>query len=237
VERVIIQSAIDKAKAVTPKLITDTHVYHASKWKTQNEKFEAEKLRLKSLKLKKSRETQYDYDYRMYVPRDRAIGCDGIVRTVRVRNEEPASRAEGTEFKRLFNAFAEMRKTGIDAKWNIRANSWREYYSDIPFDGKPRVTHYKEIGPSSRLLADGLSWNREWESLRDQMFIDTWNGARDETIKTLTKHGFRVEQNPDSDDKDHLVILFRGEVEASYSIWNWIDNCISDSPVEPPPIP
>jgi hypothetical protein len=57
------------------------------------------------------------------------------------------------------------------------------------------------------------------------------------TIKTLTKHGFRVEQNPDSDDKDHLVILFRGEVEASYSIWNWIDNCISDSPVEPPPIP
>ena len=236
-ETVVIQSAVDKAKAVTPKLIAETHNAHTSKWKTQREKFEIEKLRLKSLKLKKSRETQYDYDYRMYVPRDRIKGSDGVIRTVRVRNEEPASRAEGTEFKRLFDAFAEMRKNGIDAKWNILADSWREYYCDVVDDSKPRVTHWKKIAPSSHLSYQGLKWNREWESVNDQMFIETWNGAKDETIRILTKYGFRVEQNPDSDDENHLVLLFRGEVEANYSIWNWIDNCISDFPTDPPPIP
>jgi hypothetical protein len=236
-ETIRIQKAIDKARVSTPLIIAQANNKHRAMQEIREEKFQKEISRLKSLKLKASRETQYDKDLRIYVPRDRIVGCDGVVRTTRLRNEQPMSMPEESDYKKLFRAFSEMRRKGIDAKWNILASTYGAYYCEVVEDGTPRVTHYKPDGTLNSPLSRGLTWNREWDAVQDQIDIETWCGAKDEAVESLKKYGLRTEQNPHSNDENHLVILFRGEVKSNYSIWNWIDNCISDSPTDPPPIP
>lgn len=206
---------------------------------------------VKSLKLQSSEETQYNRDHRIYVPRDRIIGYDGVVRANRLRNAEPNKRPEDSTYMKLFNAFAELRRNGVDAKWNISVpddDTRTGYWCSLPDDDKPRVTHWKALGITNSTLQTGIQWTKDWDVLQNVVSFESVNGATDQFIETMLKFGFNAflsnEYRSKWGDHDEIQLCFHGspanidEIEdyGCRAIWTWYDYAASDNKVEPPKI-
>ncbi len=200
------------------------------------ERYEHESTRLKALKLRKSRDTEYSGTLRRYVPRARLVGSDGIVRTRRTRNEEPTKRPKESEYGRLFSAFVDIRKEGIDAKWNILGQTYIGYYCDLPND-KPGLFHWKADGSLNDPMSTGMEWTRDWECVQDCVLLNAIGGTVDVPVKILNSYGFDTIVNPyDNGQDDDISLIFRGSGEVCSAAWDWVSNCISDNPIEPPAI-
>jgi len=202
----------------------------------KDRQFKEESMRLKKLKLKAARDTEYDPWLRTYVPRARLVGSDGIVRTRRLRNEEPTQRPKDSEYGRLFSAFHNIRKNGIDAKWNVLGSTYLSYYVDLP-DDKPGLFHWKADGSLNKPLSTGIQWTRDWECVQDCVHFNAIAGSIEVSEKILNSYGFKTIIDPyKTGENDSIALIFRGSGEICSTAWDWVSNCMSENPVEPPPI-
>ena len=217
-------------KNVTPKHIIEQQNREAI------ERHKKESMRLKKLKLKAARDTEYDPWLRVYVPRARLVGSDGIVRTRRLRNEEPTRRPKDSEYGRLFSAFYDIRKNGIDAKWNVLGDTYLSYYFDLP-DNKPGLFHWKADGSLNEPLSTGIQWNRDWECIQDCVSLDAVGDSAEISEKILNSYGFNTVIDPHkTGDNNSIDLIFRGSGEVCAFPWDWVSNSMSENPIEPPPI-
>jgi hypothetical protein len=203
--------------------------------------------RLKSLRLTDGPETQYDHSYRIWVPRSRVIGCDGLVRTTRKRNEEPTSHPKDSDYLRLYLAFMKMRSDGAYAKWNIGGDGHTDYWCNLPELKQPMITHYKGRIIYSDHLVTGMTWTKSWDCVQDNVLIDIQNDGLDIATKRLAEAGFDFKViegvfNP-RDNIQMVNIIFRGGGcidgdinEPGFTAWTWIDNAMDEGPQEPPAI-
>jgi hypothetical protein len=217
-------------KNITPKSVME------KKWLEGKKRYDIESSRLKKIKLGPSRDTEYDYELRMYVPRARLIGSDGKVRTRRIRNEEPAKIPKDSEYNRLYSAFASIRKEGISAKWNVLGQTYIDYYCELPLEN-PGLFHWKADGSHNKSIGTGMEWTREWECVQDAVSLDAVCGSADVSKKILDSYGFKTIIDPyDDGNKEHIRLVFRGSGKVCSDAWDWVGNCMSENPIEPPPI-
>lgn len=207
-----------------------------------------ETKRLKVLRLTNSRDTQYDKFNRMWVPRSRVIGCDGVVRTTRKRNEHPTSRPKDSQFSRLFSAFSKMRDDGAFAKWNMRGDGYTDYWCNLPTLDKPMITHYEAHWSEGdeRNLITGMSWTVNWDCVQDNVLLDIQNDGLDIASNRLTEAGFKfkvIEEMNNLEENTQMVnLIFRGNGcndvinEPGFRVWTWMDNAMEGGPSEPPAI-
>jgi hypothetical protein len=200
------------------------------------ERHRAEIERLKKLNLGPARDTEYCKAIRSYVPRSRMIGADGVVRTRRLRNEEPMAVPKDSEHGRLLSAFADIRKEGVDARWNVLGVSLSDHIANLPW-GEPGLFHWKADGSTNHEMQTGMQWTREWECVQDNVLLAAICGSEDKSEEILNSHGFRtIVHNYGDNEIYYIKLIFRGSDGAPLVWWDWIDNCISDNPIEPPPI-
>jgi hypothetical protein len=205
-----------------------------------------ETQRLKSLRLTNSRETEYDRYHRMWVPRSRVIGCDGVVRTTRKRNEEPMSPPKNSDYYRLFSAFTKMRSDGAFARWNIKGNGYVDYWCNLPTLEQPMITHYEGDMDYWDHLNTGMSWAINWDCVQDNVLLDIQNDGLDIATSRLTEAGFKFkvieEMNNLEDNTQMINLIFRGNGctdvinESGFVVWTWINNAFDGGPSEPPVI-
>lgn len=202
--------------------------------------------RLKSLNLTNSKDTQWDYNYRMYVPRTRVIGSDGKVRATRSRNENPIKPPKDSEYARLYSAFAKMRKDGAYAKWNIIGQTYTDYWCNLPELKQPMITHYKSDDTLNFSYSTGMSWTKNWECVQDNVSIDTQKGGLEILANRLTEAGFNFKVITGfytlEDDVNLVNLVFRGKPkwgdldDNDWTIWDWMNNAMDGGPPEPPAI-
>jgi hypothetical protein len=217
-------------KNVTPQAVMRQN------FRKGEERWKKETARLKQLKLGPSRENEYDYRHRMYVPRARLIGSDGVVRTRRTRNEEPLKRPKDSEYARLYLAFLNIRRQGVDARWNISGQTYMDYYGELPLK-KPGLFHWKADGSHNKALFTGMEWTRDWECVQDSVTLNAISGTTDIAVEILDSHGFKTIVDPyDHDNEDYIKLVFRGSGKVCSGSWHWADNCWSENPIDPPPI-
>jgi hypothetical protein len=217
-------------KNITPKSVMEKN------WREAKERYEIESKRLKSLKLGPSRETEYDRELRMYVPRARLVGSDGVVRTRRTRNEEPAKIPKESEYNRLYSAFASIRKKGINAKWNVLGQTYLDYYGELPLEN-PGLFHWKADGSHNDPIGTGMEWTREWECVQDAVSLDAVCGSVDTSMEILDSYGFKtIIDSYDDGNNEHIRLVFRGSGKVCSDAWDWVGNCMSENPTEPPQI-
>jgi hypothetical protein len=214
---------------------TPRHIIE-KKDREENKRYEEESMRLKKLKLKSARDTEYSPWLRTYVPRARLVGSDGIVRTRRLRNEDPTQRPKDSEYGRLFSAFYNIRKQGVDAKWNVLGQTYIGYYFELP-DDRPGLFHWKADGSLNDPLSTGIEWTRDWECVQDCVLLDAIGDSVEISEKILNTYGFKTLIDPyKTGSKNSMALIFRGSGEVCSGAWDWVSNCMSENPVEPPPI-
>jgi len=224
-----------KYREIVGKKVTPRHIVEQKRIEA-NKRFEEESLRLKKLKLKSARDTEYCPWLRTYVPRARIVGSDGVVRTRRLRNEEPMRQPKDSEYGRLFSAFNDIRKNGIDAKWNVLGDTYLGYYFDLPQD-KPGLFHWKADGSYNDPLSTGIQWTKNWECVQDHMQLDIIGDSLEISEQILNSYGFKTVIDPYKiDSKDSMRLYFRGSDETRSTPWDWASNCMSENPIEPPAI-
>jgi hypothetical protein len=212
-----------------------------------NELSKKELERIKSLRLSRSKETQYDPWYRIWVPRARVIGCDGLVRTTRQRNEEPMSPPKDSDYSRLFSAFTKMRLDGAYAKWNISGNGYTDYWCNLPELKQPMITHYQGEIIYDDNLRTGMTWTKNWHCVQDNVFIDIQNDGLDIATKRLAEAGFNfkiIDGVLDPQDNIQMLnLIFRGVGcddndigNTGFRTWTWIGNAMDGGPQEPPAV-
>ena len=179
---------------------------------------------VKALGLKNDRDTQWCPFSGGWVPRDKVIGQDGISRMMRKRNEEPNKRAKNSDYTRLFNAFSKMREDGAYAKWNIIADTRKEYLRGIPNTGQPTVTHGRANGRFTESLLTGLCWTKDWEPVQDWIKIETRNGGFEIAKRRLTEVGFRFQVISNNSDEHVIKLIFRGDGKNKINIVHWTDD-------------
>jgi hypothetical protein len=200
--------------------------------------------RLKTAKLKRSPNNEYDPMYRMWVPRTRTICSDGLVRATRTRNEHPTKPPKDSDYARLYRAFSNMRRDGAYAKWNIPGQTVEEYWCNLPDLKQPMITHYECHVSYFDMARTGMSWTKRWECVQDSVFIDVQNGGFEILEKRLTEEGFRFVVVSEVHGKDYDIklvkLVFRGEavndLDCGFTIWNWLNNAIEMGPKRPPKI-
>lgn len=203
-------------------------------------RYKEESKRIASFGLVRSPENQYDRELRVYVPRSRLIGFDGIVRAGRTTDQEPLKKPKNSTFMKMTHAFTGLRRAGVDARWNItvpEADTRQGYFCSLsyPYVG-PRVTHWRAADVTNQSISTGIQWGQDWEPIQDAVEFDCFNGAEEVFITALAEHGIRAEVSEEYDENKLITVIFRGEGRLCSGRWMWTDYAFSSRRVDAPEI-
>jgi hypothetical protein len=202
-------------------------------------RYEEESKRISSLGLVRSPENEYNKELGLFVPRSRLIGSDGIVRAMRVANQEPFTRPKNSTYMKMTRAFTKLRRMGVDARWNImvpESDTYTGYWCSLPDYVGPRATHWRAADVVNSSISTGLQWTHDWEPVQDAIDFDCINGAEKYLIDILAEQDIRSEVNGEFDHSVSVEVIFRGDGGACKAMWSWINYAISENKVEAPEI-
>ena len=203
-------------------------------------RYKEESKRIASLGLARSPENQYDRELGVYVPRSRLIGFDGMVRAGRTVDQEPLKKPKNSTFMKMTHAFTSLRRSGVDARWNVtvpEADTRVGYFCSLSYPYvAPRVTHWRAANVTNESISTGIQWGKDWEPIQDAVDFDSFNGAEEVFITTLAEHGIRAEVHEEYDDNKIIKVIFRGEGSLCSARWVWTDYAFSSKRVDAPEI-